>query len=48
VIFHDQTLADIARSRPASRAALSAIGGVGQGKLDRYGDVVLELVRDAG
>ncbi len=47
VIFHDQTLADIARVRPTSRALLAGIGGVGQGKLDRYGDVVLELVRDA-
>ena len=44
VIFHDQTLADIARARPTTRGALSAIGGVGQGKLDRYGDVVLEIV----
>ena len=44
VIFHDQTLADIARSRPTSRATLASIGGVGQGKLDRYGDVVLEII----
>jgi ATP-dependent DNA helicase RecQ len=44
VIFHDQSLADIARLRPTTRNALSAIGGVGQGKLDRYGDVVLEIV----
>ncbi len=45
VIFHDQTLIDIARARPTTRGALSAIGGVGQGKLDRYGDVVLAIVR---
>jgi ATP-dependent DNA helicase RecQ len=44
VIFHDQTLADIARARPTSRSALTSIGGVGQGKLDRYGDVVLEII----
>ncbi len=48
VIFHDQTLADIAASRPTSRDALSAIGGVGRGKLDRYGDSVLEIVRASG
>jgi ATP-dependent DNA helicase RecQ len=47
VIFHDQTLADIARARPQTRIALSAIGGVGQGKLDRYGEAVLDLVRNA-
>jgi len=44
VIFHDQTLADIARLRPAGRSALLAIDGVGQGKLERYGDAVLGLV----
>ena len=48
VIFHDQTLADIARGRPTTHDALSAIGGVGQGKLDRYGDVVLEIVLASG
>ncbi len=44
IIFHDQTLADIARRKPASRAALLAIDGVGQGKLKRYGAAVLEIV----
>jgi ATP-dependent DNA helicase RecQ len=44
VIFHDQTLLDIARKRPATRAALLAIDGVGQGKLERYGATVLEIV----
>jgi ATP-dependent DNA helicase RecQ len=44
VIFHDQTLADIARQRPAGLAALLAIDGVGQGKLERYGAAVLEIV----
>ncbi len=46
VIFHDQTLADIARARPGGLEALSAINGVGQGKLDRYGAAVLEVVAD--
>jgi ATP-dependent DNA helicase RecQ len=44
VIFHDQTLAEIARLKPASRAALLTVGGVGQGKLDRYGEKVLSVV----
>ena len=47
VIFHDQTLADIARARPRNRTALAAINGVGQGKLDRYGAAVLETVAAA-
>jgi ATP-dependent DNA helicase RecQ len=48
VIFHDQTLAAIAAGRPKTRAALLAIDGVGQAKLDRYGAVVLELVAHSG
>lgn len=45
VIFHDRTLAEIAASAPRSRQALAAISGIGQAKLDRYGDDVLALVR---
>ena len=44
VIFHDQTLADIARIKPNDRTALASVGGVGQGKLERYGDAVLAVV----
>jgi ATP-dependent DNA helicase RecQ len=46
VIFHDATLAEIAAARPGSLAALGKAGGVGQGKLDRYGDAVLKVVRE--
>ena len=45
VIFHDRTLLDIARGRPASLDALAVLGGVGQGKLERYGEAVLRVVR---
>ena len=45
VIFHDTTLAAIARQRPASADALATISGVGQMKLERYGADVLKLVR---
>jgi len=45
VIFADRTLADIARDRPASLEALASIGGVGQTKLARYGEAVLEVLR---
>jgi ATP-dependent DNA helicase RecQ len=44
VIFHDQTLADIAKARPSDRGALLGIDGVGQGKLERYGEAVLKIV----
>ncbi len=44
VIFHDATLIEIARRRPASLAALAATPGIGRSKLDRYGEAVLALV----
>jgi ATP-dependent DNA helicase RecQ len=44
VIFHDRTLTEIATLKPAARAALALIGGVGEGKLARYGDGVLGVV----
>ena len=45
VIFHDRTLAEIAAVRPASRAALAKVNGVGEGKLARYGEAVMGVVR---
>ena len=45
VIFHDRTLAEIAQARPAAQRALGAISGVGEGKLARYGEAVLAVVR---
>jgi ATP-dependent DNA helicase RecQ len=44
VIFHDQTLAEIASARPLTLYDLSETNGVGQGKLDRYGEAVLAVV----
>jgi ATP-dependent DNA helicase RecQ len=45
VIFHDATLADIARQRPKNSDELKGVSGVGQSKLMRYGSAVLDLVR---
>lgn len=45
VVFHDSVLREMAAIRPASRAQLGAIGGVGQRKLDAYGDFFLEVIR---
>jgi ATP-dependent DNA helicase RecQ len=45
VIFHDRTLAEIARLRPAGLSALGAVSGVGEGKLARYGQAVLEVLQ---
>ena len=44
VIFHDATLAAIARSRPVSLAQLGVVPGVGTTKLDRYGRAVLAVL----
>ena len=44
VIFHDRTLAEIAQSRPTSRAALERINGVGEAKLAHYGAAVMGVV----
>jgi ATP-dependent DNA helicase RecQ len=48
VIFHDSTLAAIARRRPGTADALAKISGVGVAKLERYGADVLRLVRGTG
>ena len=48
VIFHDRTLRDIAQLRPASISELARVGGIGGGKLARYGEAVLEIVREQG
>jgi len=47
VIFHDKTLAEIARIRPESLADLAAISGVGPAKLERYGAAVLAAIKPA-
>lgn len=44
VIFHDATLAAIARAQPASLAQLAQTPGVGATKLDRYGEDVLAVL----
>jgi len=48
VIFHDSVLRAMAAQRPTGRAALSLLSGVGQRKLDAYGDAFLQVIRDAG
>ena len=46
VVFHDATLAEIARARPQSEGELARISGVGAAKLARYGPALLELLRE--
>jgi ATP-dependent DNA helicase RecQ len=45
VVFHDSTLSAIAVARPASLAALLRVPGVGDSKLRKYGEEVLDVLR---
>jgi ATP-dependent DNA helicase RecQ len=46
VVFHDETLAEIAARRPGSLAELASIRGVGPSKLERYGDDLLGVLAE--
>jgi ATP-dependent DNA helicase RecQ len=45
VVFHDATLTAIAAAQPASLAELLRVPGVGDSKLRKYGEEVLEVLR---
>ena len=47
VIFHDSTLRGIAETRPATLAELARVQGVGEAKLNRYGEAMLAAVAGA-
>jgi ATP-dependent DNA helicase RecQ len=48
VVFHDATLRAVAAERPADLDALSGISGVGQAKLERYGEGILAALHATG
>jgi ATP-dependent DNA helicase RecQ len=48
VVFHDATLRQIAAARPATLAELAGINGVGESKLAKYGEAILEVLAGAG
>ena len=48
VIFHDATLREMVRLRPSSPSELLAVQGVGETKLERYGEAFLEVLRGHG
>jgi len=45
VVFHDATLVAIASARPANLTELLRVSGVGESKLRKYGNDVLEVLR---
>ena len=44
VVFHDATLRAIAAAAPSSLPELMGISGVGESKLAKYGDGILEVL----
>ncbi|WP_026790203.1 DNA helicase RecQ [Pleomorphomonas oryzae] len=46
VIFHDKTLIELAAERPGSRSEMAKIPGVGEAKLDRYGEAFLAVIAE--
>lgn len=46
VIFHDSTLLEMYQEKPVSLEAMSRISGVGQAKLDKYGEDFLAVIND--
>jgi ATP-dependent DNA helicase RecQ len=47
VIFHDATLRQIAASRPSTAEELALVNGVGETKLARYGQQILDVLTEA-
>jgi ATP-dependent DNA helicase RecQ len=47
VIFHDATLRQIAAQAPGTLTDLSAISGVGEAKLAKYGQQILDVLAEA-
>jgi ATP-dependent DNA helicase RecQ len=45
VIFHDKSLLEIYEKRPQTLAEFAGISGVGQSKLERYGEEFIEVVK---
>ena len=45
IVFGDASLEDMARLRPGSSVAFSAVKGVGRAKLDQFGERFLALIR---
>lgn len=48
VIFHDNTLREIARAMPATLDDLRLVSGVGEKKLESYGEQIITLVCEQG
>ena len=47
IVFSDRTLAEMALRRPTSLAAMAGVRGVGEMKLERYGEEFLAVIRSS-
>jgi ATP-dependent DNA helicase RecQ len=48
VIFHDATMREIAKAKPGSLSELRGVSGVGQKKLETYGEEIITLIAELG
>ncbi|MFG2874147.1 DNA helicase RecQ [Streptomyces sp. NPDC048337] len=48
VVFHDATLREIATSLPTTAEELATVGGVGEAKLTKYAEGVLDTLAESG
>ena len=48
IVFSDASLKDMCRKKPVSLVQFSGVNGVGQVKLEKYGEVFTELIRGYG
>jgi ATP-dependent DNA helicase RecQ len=46
VVFHDATLLEMVKTRPNSLPDLLELGGVGQAKLEKYGEAFLACLAE--
>ena len=46
IIFTNATLRDMAAKCPRTRAQMLRVEGVGENKMDRYGDMFLRVIRE--
>ncbi|MBW2201618.1 MAG: DNA helicase RecQ [Deltaproteobacteria bacterium] len=46
VVFHDKTLKEMAILKPQNRTAMLQVTGIGEQKLERYGDRFLDVIKE--
>jgi ATP-dependent DNA helicase RecQ len=47
VIFHDKTLIELAKNKPSTLEAMLDINGIGETKLKRYGQPLLDVINQS-